>query len=290
MSQLTPTEGTPTEKTPADGNRDGRRGGNQGGRQDVIRSGRRGERQDERRGGRRGERQDERRGGRRGERQDERRGGSQGGRRGGDPREAPYSRQPHRNRDNEGGSSNNPAQPLPSTSTNQPPSQSEEEQQPLIGETDDDTNPDQLPEEEQSDPEPASSVGTNSGTLQDSLTTITRVVYRDRSLQPEEQRPLLTAEYVTSLCQLHGINDEAHWGPCVEHIKGMAGLNRQTDEDEQRKSQKKKIDIEAGRIKVETNKLIREHRFCASWAAIIAAILIATATALPVLREFLSQK
>jgi hypothetical protein len=245
---------TPTEETPADGNRNRNWDGNRGGR----------------RGGNRG--------------------GRRGGNRGGNPRRAPYPQQPRRNHDNAEGSSNNAAQPPPSTNTNRPLSQSEEEQQSLIGEADDDTNSDPLPEEEQPDPEPVSSAGTNSGALQDSLRTIIRAVYRERSLQPEEQRPLLTPEYVISLCILHNINDELHWEYCIEHIKGMAGLNRQTDEDEQRKSQKKKIDIEASKIKVESDKIKREHRFCASWAAIIAAILIATATALPVLQEFLSKK
>jgi hypothetical protein len=286
MLQQTPTEETPAEETPADGDRGGRRGRNRGGRRGGNQGGRRGEIQ----GGRQGESQ----GGRRDGSQDRRQGGSQGGRRGGNPRGAPYPQQPRRNRDNAEGSSNSAAQPPPSTNTNRPPSQSEEEeeeeQQPLIGEADDDTNSDPLPEEEQPDPEPVSSVGTNSGALQDSLRTIIRAVYRERSSQPEEQRPLLTPEYVVDLCKHHNINDELHWEYCTEHIKGMAGLTRQTDEDEQRKSQKKKIDIEASKIKVESDKIKREHRFCASWAAIIAAILIATATALPVLQEFLSKK
>jgi hypothetical protein len=269
-----------TEETPADvnwnrnrgGNRDRNRSGNQGGN----RSGNQG-------GNRSGNRS-----------------GNQDGNRGGNPRGAD-PRQSRRNRNDgfirEEDSPSNTAQPPPSADTNRPPSQSEEGQpeQPPITETDDNTSSGQLPlEEEQPDPAPASSSGANLGTLEDPrreahLTEITKEIYQNRAAQPEGERPIITTEFVCALCNHKHIPVE-YWHHCVQRIREMEGLNRQTDEDAQRKAQKKKIDIEADKAKVEYDKVKREHRFCASWAAIIAAIFIAVATALPVLEKILSQK
>jgi hypothetical protein len=272
-----------TEETPADvnwnrnrgGNRDRNRSGNQGGN----RSGNQGGNRSGNQGGNRS--------------------GNQDGNRGGNPRGAD-PRQSRRNRNDgfirEEDSPSNTAQPPPSADTNRPPSQSEEGQpeQPPITETDD-TSSGQLPlEEEQPDPAPASSSGANLGTLEDPrreahLTEITKEIYQNRAAQPEGERPIITTEFVCALCNHKHIPVE-YWHHCVQRIREMEGLNRQTDEDAQRKAQKKKIDIEADKAKVEYDKVKREHRFCASWAAIIAAIFIAVATALPVLEKILSQK
>jgi hypothetical protein len=72
----------------------------------------------------------------------------------------------------------------------------------------------------------------------------------------------------------------SYWEPFLAAITQLENLRRIDAERMQREMQTHKLQIEADKIR-------REHRFCAPWAAIVGSLLIALATASAILHTLI---
>jgi hypothetical protein len=107
-------------------------------------------------------------------------------------------------------------------------------------------------------------------------------IYGNPPMQPSQPSTPTVQEKVYAAFIKHRI-PFSYWESFLAAITQLENLRRIDVERMQRETQTHKLRIESDKIK-------REHRFCAPWAAIVGSLLIALATTTTILHALISNK